>query len=315
MIIAAAIVTAGDLLTQRLAMNSTPRQIMRRIASAPTSIDVLGIGNSLMGAGFDPSAVERSFQESNRSCVAINGALGATGVIEHLAVARFAMRHHTVNTLIYGFFDQQLSSDVVGKNSDIIGNRSILYYLEPELTLKYARFDTLNRFSFQLCRSLALLRERGTIWEKIEKLRRSIGSIGMPPQEFNQYGRKADFAMLEASDAEDFALACRRVIESGDFLSAPVQALLEQAREHGAKVIVVEMPMPPLHLKQFYDQPIWEKFRMKTRLALEGSGATYLNASAWIPDDALFADHLHLSDEGARQFSQLLARQLVHQQN
>ena len=313
--IAVAVLSVADLLIQRMAMNSMPEQVMRTIESAPASIDVLAIGNSLIAAGFNPSVIERTWRESGHPCVAVNCGLGATGVIEHLALARLALRRHNVKTLVYGFFDQQMSSDLIDNNSDIIGNRNILYYLEPQLTLEYARFNTLDRLSFQVYRSSALLRERSSIWAKIEKLRRELGSIGMPLEETNQFGRKTDFGLLEAADSQAFLRSCEKVIRSNDFISAPVQALLQQAREHGVKVVAVEMPMNPQHVKRFYDQPIWQEFRAKTRLAVESTGATYMNASAWIPEEGLFADHLHLSGEGAKQFSQLLAKHLVQQPN
>lgn len=309
------ILVLADLLTARLARNSVPRQTMSRIAGAPPSIDVLGIGNSLIAAGFDPGAVERTFQQSGRRCVAINGGLGATGVIEHLALTRLALRDHSVKIVVYGFFDQQMSDDVIGRNSDIIGNRGMLYYQEPQLTLQYARFGTFDRLSFQVYRSSALLRERGAIWSKVEKLRRTFSAIGMPPQETNQFGRTADFAALEAADPQGFFLECQRVIQSGDFLSAPVQALLRQARDHRAKVVVVEMPMHPLHVKEFYDQPIWKQFLNGTRAAVESAGATFLDASIWVPDAQLFDDHLHLSRVGANQFSQLMATHLIRATN
>src|ERR1035438_2825737 len=199
---ALSILVLADLLTARMARNSVPRQTMSTIAAAPPAIDVLGIGNSLIAAGFDPAAVQRTFQQSGRRCVAINGGLGATGVIEHLALTRLALRDHSVKIVVYGFFDQQMSDDVIGKNSDIIGNRGMLYYQEPQLTLLYARFGTFDRLSFEVYRSSALLRERGAIWSKVEKLRRAFSAIGMPPQEINQFGRRADFAALEAADPQ-----------------------------------------------------------------------------------------------------------------
>jgi hypothetical protein len=310
-VIAVGLLVTADLLTQRMALNSAPRQAIRAVANAPATIDVLAIGNSLIYSGFDPAEVEQVFMKSGRHCVAVNGGLGASGVIEHLALTRLALRDHAVNTVIYGFFDQQLSADVVEQNSDLVGNHCMLYYQEPQLTLQYARFDTLNRLSFQVYRRSALLRERGAIWAKVEKLRRAMGSVGMPSQETNRFGRKTDFSLLEANDAQSFALACQSVIRSGDFLSAPVRALLEHAQKHGVKVIVVEMPMHPLHLKRFYSQPIWETFRADMKMAVQSAGAAYLNASAWIPDSDLFEDHLHLSKAGASQFSQLLAQHLI----
>ena len=311
MIVALAMVAAADVLIRRMASNSMPRQVMRTIASSPPVIDVLGIGNSLMVAGFDPDAVEQIFRDAGRPCAAVNGGLGATGVIEHLALTRLALSHHNVKTVIYGFFDQQMSADLAGRNSDLIGNRSMLYYQEPQLTLRYARFDLFDRLSFQVCRSSALLRERSTIWTRVEGLRRMMGSVGMPPQETNSFGRRADFALLEAPDTHIFVEACQKVIQAGDFLAAPVQEMLREAREHGAKVIVVEMPMHPDHVRRFYSEPVWRTFRARTRAAVESAGAAYLDASAWIPDGHLFADPLHLSKEGGIQFSRLLARRLI----
>ena len=168
LIVTVVIVVAADLLAQRMASNSVPRQVMRTISNAPEAIDVLAIGNSLIAAGFDPAAVEQTFREARRSCVAVNGGLGASGVIEHLALTRLAFRHHTVKSVIYGFFDQQMSSPLAEKNSELIGNHNMLYYQEPQLTLQYANFDLLDRLSFMVYRSSALLRERSAIWAKVD---------------------------------------------------------------------------------------------------------------------------------------------------
>ena len=313
LIITFAMVFFADILTDHMARNSVPRQLLRTIVSAPASIDVLGIGNSLIAAGFDPGVVEQSFQEAGRSCVAVNAALGASGVIEHLALTRLVLRHHEVKTIVYGFIDQELSNDVVDKNSDLIGNHSLLYYQEPQLTLQYAPFDLTNRLSFEVYRSIALLRERSAIWTKVEKLRRRLGSIGMPPEETNQFGRKADFSLLEATDSESFALACQRILRAGTILSGPVVALLQQARAHGVKVVVVEMPVSPLHFKRFYEEPIWGRFSARTRGAVESAGARFVDASSWVRDDRLFEDHLHLSKQGAKEFSRILAEHLMAQ--
>lgn len=314
-IITAAILVAGDLLTRRIASNSIPRQVIRAIASAPRIIDVLAVGNSLIAAGFNPVVVERRLVNSGRPPIAVNAGLGASGLIEHLILTRLAFRSHRVKTLIYGFFDLQLTSDLIQKNSDIIGNRNVLYYQEPEITLQYARFDLVERLTFQAYRRSALLRERSSIWEKVEKLRRAMISVGMPPEETNRFGRRNDFALLEAGDSQTFSLACRKVILSGNLLAAPFRALLQQAKQNGVNIVVVEMPMHPLHLDRYYSVSIWKTVRSQTQAAIEAAGAHYLDASAWVPDSHLFDDHLHLSKEGAKQFSQLLANYLIKLQS
>jgi hypothetical protein len=309
--IAITILVIADLLTARLASNSVPRQLIRIIVSAPRQIDVLGMGNSLMTAGFDPSVFEEKCETAGRPCTAVNGALAATGLIEHLALTRLAYRDHSVGILVYGFFDQQLTSAVADKNSEIVGTRSLLYYLEPDLTLRYARFDPLDRLFFRAYSSVALLRERGALWAKVEKLRRTMSSVGTPSQQTNEFGRAGDFARLEANDSRAFELSCENVIRSNQFLSAPVEALFRQAREHATKVLVVEMPMHPEHIKRFYNQPIWSDLRTQTRQRVERVGASYLNASTWVPDESMFVDHLHLSAAGGRKFSQRLAEFLL----
>ncbi len=306
-----AILAGANWAVGRAASNSVPRQIMRRINTAGPVIDVLGVGSSLVAAGFDEAAVEQTFQKAGRTIVAINGGLGASGHIEHLDLARLALRRHTVHELVYGFADQQMSTEAPLKNSDLIGNRAILYYDEPQLTLRYARFSLLDRIGFETDRCCALLRERGAIWAKVEKMRRAMQEVGMPRQQTNQFGRRADFDLLEPSDSGAFARDCREVMRSGDFLALPVQELFKEAESHGARVTVVVMPMHPLHLKRFYDQAVWEEFGRQNRAAIERAGAGYIDASRWVPDEADFQDHLHLAASGAAKFSRLLAERIL----
>ena len=133
----------------------------------------------------------------------------------------------------------------------------------------------------------------------------------MPVRETNEFGRKGDFTLLESSSPEAFARDCADLLKSQTLLAAPVQELLQEARSHGVKVIVVEMPMHPAHLNRFYNQPVWTVFRDKTREAVSHYGADYIDASHWAPDSQLFEDSLHLSHAGAFQFSQLLAQSLL----
>lgn len=307
--------TGSDLLVDHMSSNSVPRQVMRTIVNAPSMIDVLGIGNSLMAAGFVPGVIEETFSAVGQRCVAVNGGLGASDLIEHLTLTRLALGHHTVKTIVYGFFDNQMSSDILGRNSDLVGNHSMLYYLEPQLTLRYGRFDVVDRLWFQIYRSNALLRERSAIWTKVERLRRFIGGFGMPAQDINRFGRKDDFSLLEPKDTQTFVRACDDAIRGGEYISAPVRRLLMEAREHRTKVLVVEMPMHPNHLRRFYAQESWTRLITRTRAAVEDAGASYLDASTWIPDASLFEDALHLSKEGGRAFSRRLAQELLRQDN
>jgi len=304
-------IAAANWTLGRAALNSVPQQTMRKINGAGPVIGVLGVGNSLMQSGFDPTSFQDTFQRAGRPVIAVNGGLGSTTQIEQLALTRLALRHHTVHDLVYGFSDQQMTTEAPLKNSDLIGNHAMLYYQEPQLTLQYARFDFLDRVEFQTYRCCALLRERSNIWAKVEKMRRAMEEIGMPRQETNQFGRRADFDLLEYADPNEFVRRCSEVMRSGDFLSPVVQEIFREAEASGSRVTVVEMPMHPIHLTRFYDQAAWKQFRLQNRLAVEGAGAIYIDASRWIPEEGDFQDHLHLARSGAARFSRLLAEELM----
>lgn len=310
-LVTSAIVAGANWAVGRASTNSVPRQIMRSINAAGPLIDVLGAGNSLMAAGFDEAVINDVFQKAGRSAVTVNGALGSSTLIEQLALTRLALQRHTVRNLVYGFFDQQMATEPPLSNSDLIGNHAMLYYQEPQLTLRYARFSWLDRIEFQTYRCCALLQERGTIWAKVEKMRRAMEQVGMPSQENNRFGRRADFNLLESGTAEQFANRCREVLRSGDFLSPAIQELFREARAHGSRITVVEMPMHPLHVQRFYDQPAWDEFRIRNRAAVDREGGVYINASRWIPQESDFQDHLHLATSGAARFSRMLAEQIL----
>jgi hypothetical protein len=299
--------TGADLAVRRLSKNSIPRQLIRRLEQAPPTIDVLGIGNSLVAAGFDPGEMERQLRASGQSVTAVNGALGATGIVEHLLLARLAFSHHQVGSVVYGFFDNQMAADLERRNDELIGNRSLLYYQEPEVAVKYTPFSLPDRLSFEVDRRFDLLVNRSTLWAKVELMRRRLAQIGMPKQQVNEFGRAADFSLLEAADTNAFLEQCRVMLQSQRFVAPPVADLIQLARAHGAKVYVVEMPMPSAHRRKFYETSAWNEVRENTRHAIEQLGAVYVRGSDWIGDDAMFVDNLHLSSEGSRLFTRRLA--------
>jgi hypothetical protein len=285
-----------------MARNAMPRQAIRAISGAPHHIDVLAIGNSLIAAGFDENEMKRS----GEIATATNGGLGATDVIAHLALTRLALRNHDVTTIVYGYFDRQLWADGTRQDADLIGNHNILYYLEPSLTRRFASFDWQNRVRFEFFRQIALFRERGTIWGRVEAWRRRVGSIGMPVSGSNRFGRRADFRLLESPDSRAFQSQIQALLDSAQIISPAIRELLSQARSKGVRVVVVEMPMHPEHLAQFYSLPVWAEFREKTKAAVYREGAEYINASNWVADSALFQDKLHLAPAGAKEFTRHL---------
>lgn len=308
--VAAVVLAVADIGATRLTRNSMPKQTIRALHAAPSTINVLGIGNSLMAAGFDTGEVRQALAAAGKDAVVHNAALGATGLIEHLMLTRTALNGHHVDTLVYGFFDHQMYDDVPAGNAEIFGNRNLLY-LDPALTLQYAPFGLLDRVLFRIFSASTLLRERGTLWAMIERARRRAGSLGLPAKAENQFGRVDDFALLEAGDTATFDAAIQRPRGAGDVLAPPTRALLHDAAARGTRVVVVQMPMPPSHRQRFYFSPPWRAFRDRTKESVEAEGARYLDASQWENEADGFTDGLHLSVDGARRFSQRLAAALV----
>jgi hypothetical protein len=301
--LAAGILVAFNLLVRHFARNSVPRQLVRRIDATP-GITHLALGNSLMAAGFDPSVFEASMAPA--LAVAFNAGLGASGTVEQLMILQRALRDaSTVKVVIYGFFDFQLTDAPSATLTDFFGNRAAAFYLDPGLALRSYQMSPSDRLAFDLLRHVPMVVERAGIWANVERMRREMGEVGMPPAGTNRFGRVADFALLEARSPADFASQCAQAQNAG--LSKPVLEMIADARARGAQVVIVEMPMHPYHQSHFYALSAWDKYREHLRKLVEAQHATYLNAADWIEQSNEFADHLHLAPSGAKDFSARLA--------
>jgi hypothetical protein len=287
--------------------NSIPRRLLARARQAPDT-SVLAIGNSLIAAGVNESVIDASMQlPPGRG--SLNFALGYSTPVEQLLFLRYALEHRMHPRLIvYGFYDLQLSTPIRLTTRELLGNRAVLYYLEPEYARQFYYLSPHDRVEFEIMRHFPMMVDRSAFWAKIELLRRDIGQQGMPHESINQFGRADDFSLLEWSSPENFAQACERA--SGQDLIAPVLEIIRQGSESGAKLVFVEMPMRPAHVRSFYDTPAWRKYREHVRDIVEPRGVRYIDASHWIDDASLFADALHLGNKGAAQFSQRLGEEL-----
>jgi hypothetical protein len=301
--LAAGILVAFNLLVRHFARNSVPRQLLRQIDAA-RGITHLAVGNSLIFSDFDPSVFEASMAPA--PVVAFNAGLGASGTVEQLMILQRALHDaSTVKVVIYGFFDFQLTDVPSATLTDFFGNRAAAFYLDPGLALRSYQMSPSDRLAFDLLRHVPMVVERAGIWANVERMRREMGEVGMPPAGTNRFGRVADFALLEARSPADFASQCTQAQNAG--LSKPVLEMIADAHARGAQVVIVEMPMHPYHQSHFYALGAWDKYREHLRKLVEAQHATYLNAADWIEDANEFADHLHLAPSGAKDFSARLA--------
>jgi hypothetical protein len=303
--VAAALFATFNICVAWMSRNSVPRQLLRQIDRTRGVTD-LALGNSLMFSGFDPDAYDRALAADR--VVAMNAGLGASSVVEHLEILSRALeRDDSIRVAIYGFFDFQLTDPPVATISDLFGNRAMSYYAAPAIALQYYEMPLRDRIAFRFLRHVPVWVDRGMLWAEVEKLRRAIGQVGMPAVATNQFGRASDFTLLEPNSPAEFEAECRLAIDGAHGLSRPIIQLIADARARGARVVIVEMPLPPAHQREFYSLPAWQEYRKYVEDRVRDSGADYIQASDWINDPSEFSDPLHMTAAGATEFSRRLA--------
>lgn len=308
------ILVACNLMIARNARKTQRGRLLARVQAMPLQTDCVFLGNSLVEAGCDMDAFLSAWPDNGegRGAQAVNLALGATSPVEHYLILRQALqRPVTLKYLVYGFFDDQLNAAPEGKWADLVGNRALSYYFPAQAAQFYAPGSVLKRWELEISGNIPMVAERSSAWSKIELLRRSLEEIGMPKKKTNRYGRVDDFGGLEAADVKSFDERCQRVLTDHQGFSAPIQAIIKLAHEHGAKMILVEMPMPSHHRNMFYSSSSWQEMRTHLQALAASQDAVYVSASDWVKDDQDFEDATHLNETGAKHFSSRLASEIA----
>lgn len=294
------------------AQDSTPRRQMARVRNS-SGASVLALGNSLIGVGFVESSFDEGMEANERAREgALNLAMGGSSALEQLLMLRYALRQGVRSkAVVFGFFDFNLTHPLEYATHDLIENHAMLYYVEPEFARRFYHLSLHDRIEFQVMRHFELFVDRGTVWADVERFRRTLSQQGMPPEKANAMGRAIDFRMLEYPSRPAFIEECGRASRR-DLIPA-VRELVVEAVGAGSRTYFIEMPMPPAHVQAFYDAPAWAAYRDHLRTMLSQLGASYIDASHWMPDDSSFSDPLHLSYEGSKEFSKRLGASLKAQ--
>jgi hypothetical protein len=265
------------------------------------------IGNSLLYAGFKPAVFDEAAASIDVPARSLNAAVGATYPVEHLLLLRLALRTNPhPSVVVYGFFDFQMSDPPAVQSDQLMGNRNIGIFLEPQEAQRFYIMDLATSVKFRLLHDLPMYVERGNPYGRVELMRRRLQRIGLDASVIDASGNY-DFAELEAADPGSFTALCRSIIGRNVPLSAPIQEIIREGRSAGARVIFVEMPLPPSHVQEFYDLPAWDAYTAYVSGQLTAEGAEFLDASRWMPDANDFVDRLHMNDQAAARFSGKLA--------
>jgi hypothetical protein len=290
------------------ARKSQHGRLLARIESIPPGTDCVFLGNSLVEAGCDMSAFQSAWPNPGKAPSAINLALGGTSPVEHCLILKHALKRlPNPKCLIYGFFDDELNAPAEGKWRDLVGNRALSYRFPEEAAAFYWPGSRLGAWQMRIAGHIPMLAERSLPWGKVELLRRRLEDIGMPKQKTNRFGRTQDFAALEPKDLTAFNSRCEAALGNRKGFSAPVQEIIRLAQERGAKVILVEMPMPSRHRQTFYSSPSWARMQDYLQSLAARQQALYISAGDWIANDGCFEDATHLNEKGAQIFSHKLA--------
>lgn len=287
--------------------DTVPRQLMARVRESP-GIGVVALGNSLVGVGFEESAFDGGMRMNQQQGM-INLGLGNSTPVEHLMLLRYALHNgDRPRLLIYGFFDFQLTHPAEFATSDFVGNRAMLYYLEPHYARRFYHLSLHDRIEFEIMRHFPLFVDRTVMWERVEQFRRRLGQQGMPAEKTSAIGRANDFSLLEYPSTPAFVMECGRA--SRRDLIPSVREIIRQGRAAGMNVVFVEMPLPPAHVESFYDTPAWAGYRSHVESMLAADGAQFIDASHMMPDESMFADPLHMTYEASKEFSRRVGESL-----
>lgn len=140
------------------ARNTVPRWKIG-IARGANEASVAAMGNSLIGAGFVEDSFNQGMQlEKPRG--AVNLAMGGSSAAEQLLMLRYALRQGMrPREVIFGFFDFQLTHPLRYTTPDLVGNRAMLYYVEPEYARSFYHLSAHDSLEFEVMRHFELFAE------------------------------------------------------------------------------------------------------------------------------------------------------------
>jgi hypothetical protein len=159
-------------------------------------------------------------------------------------------------------------------------------------------------FRFVVARATPIGQYQSLLWSRIQQIDRRLAGTEAAG---NRFGAISDMAQLGAQLQRSAVARLRAALTNagphpryGRWFTE-IQRL---AASVGAKLIVVELPMPERYRQAVTDLDVAARYRQALARDLHAEGAVYLDFSDWARgDDDAFMDDLHLGPPGARAFS------------
>ena len=292
-----------------------PNMTLQKAEAAGTRC-LVTLGDSRMAAGIDAPILTTALRAGAiETCVAplAIGALPISGqamalrrLMHDLGVPRWVVLGASAGTLL-----EENSPDP----SAFFGNRAaeLAWSDSSDIYRYYPRFpfaDLDRGVRFWFARSNALTTYASATWIKTQALQdRLVGN--RPETQRNRFGSLKDMQALLGSfrDQATQALAA----PNGGYRLNPWFELVRSLVHHsGARLIVLEVPMPASYRREVLDSSAGRRYRGWLESQLARSGDAFLDMSAPRSiHDRDFADGIHLDKDGAKAFSSDLGEKLA----
>lgn len=292
----------------------------QKLESIRTAHDpnLLVVGNSLLDHHLDEAALNTAAETSGARYAIVNSALGASEPPEQRLLFDYAVEKHPgIHTLVVGIYDFQLTAPDHSSVTDLTGNRMVGIdhrFPAAEVASTYG-FGMVERAQLAILRAIPMAAYRANAWKYVELLRRSMASLGMPHVATNSMGRVEDFGALEAGSPQLFDAQAEAFLSQPTHFNASYESIFTQAHNAGMKIVVVIMPMSPAHRESFYVRPLWNQYRQALTTLAGQRGIRIVDASGWMSSQDDFADHLHMTQQAAHDFSARLGTELTAKTN
>jgi hypothetical protein len=289
---------------------------VRRIGEIQQSrgANLLLLGNSLMDGHVDEAILTRGAAEDGASAVPLNAALSATQEPEQRLLFDFALEtSNRIHVLVVGAFDFQLTRPDASKPADLTGNRmvGIDHRIPVENVDAAYSFGMLDRMEIRALRALPMAANRASAWKYVELIRRKMGEDGMSHEETNSMGRVSDFSALEATSGRSFDEEAYAFVQNPNYFNESYEYIFNKAQSLGITPVITIMPMSPYHRSVFYSRQSWQIYKAALIALAHRRGIMIIDASGWLTRTDDFEDNLHMSTQGVREFSTLLAHAIT----
>ena len=271
--------------------------------------DILFVGNSLLdyridSAALNQGAANQGGASGGQTFTPLNTALGATDANDQAFLALYALQQHPqLHTMVVGFYDYQLTEEDRVTPVDLVGNHSIAFdsRIPVREVAAIDHFNTFQTGEFLLLRVLPMAACRVNIWKYAERLRRSMKALGIPPEVIEIMGRPRSYYVTEP----------RRFLEDPSHFNSSYEYIFSQATAARMHIVLVLMPMSPVHRKVYYTRQTWQDYMVKLQNLSQQRGYTLVDASPWMPDATQFEDAIHMTGTAATTFSFRLGAELA----